>query len=355
MNAPADPSHGDTPVRPTVSVVVPCFNYARFVMDAITSALTQQGVNVEIIVVDDASTDDSLAVARAASEKDARVKVVAHATNRGPVETFNDGLAQATGEFLVRLDADDLLTPGSLARAVEVCRAHPSVGLVYGRPLHFADHRARPRTGAGRPRVWRGMDWLATICRDGHNVITSPEALVRMSVVARVGGQRALPHTHDMEMWLRVAAFSDVAYIRGVDQAWHREHADSLSARQVDTLRDLRERVAAFAELRTGVAGGRPGVADLVDTALAALAREALTSAEAEIARHGSSSPLVRDFLTVAGAADPTLVGGKRWRRLERGGRPRPGALSAIMFGRLRRRVQSVIRRQRWQRTGIWG
>ena len=54
------------------------------------------------------------------------------------VATFNDGAKTATGEFLVRLDADDLLTPGSLARATQLARAYPSVGLVYGHPIHFS-------------------------------------------------------------------------------------------------------------------------------------------------------------------------------------------------------------------------
>ncbi len=87
-----------------------------------------------MIIVDDRSTDASLALARRLAAADPRVAVIAHPTNRGPVETFNDGLERAQGQYLVSLDADDLLTPGSLARAVALLEAEPDVGMVYGRP-----------------------------------------------------------------------------------------------------------------------------------------------------------------------------------------------------------------------------
>ena len=70
--------------------------------------------------------------------------------------------------------------------------------------------------------VWPGRQWLADRCRSGLNVITSPEVVVRTSVIRRVGGQQPLAHTHDMEMWMRISAFSDVGRVDGPDQAWHR-------------------------------------------------------------------------------------------------------------------------------------
>ncbi len=119
----------------TVTVVIPCYNYARYLPAAVASALSQHAADVDVIVVDDRSTDDSLAVARELADADARVRVIAHESNAGPVQTFNDGLAAARGEFLVRLDADDMLTPGSLRRALAVMQHFPSVGLAYGHPI----------------------------------------------------------------------------------------------------------------------------------------------------------------------------------------------------------------------------
>ena len=134
----------------TVTVVVPCYNYADYLPHAVHTALSQQEVDVEVVIVDDASTDNSLEVARQLAAADARVRVLAHPENRGPVRTFNDGLATVVTEFVVRLDADDLLTPGSLARSAQVCAAFPSVGLVYGHPIHFDEE---PPPARGRRKV----------------------------------------------------------------------------------------------------------------------------------------------------------------------------------------------------------
>jgi hypothetical protein len=218
----------------TVTVVIPCFNYGRFLRGAIASAVAQDGIDVEIVIVDDCSTDDSLAVARRLAEADPRITVIAQPENRGHVRTFNEGLAAATGDFIVRLDADDLLTPGSLTRAVTLFEQFPEVGLVYGHPRHFVeDDVPAAQLGDVSWTVWRGRDWVARRCARGTNCITTPEAVIRASVVARVGGLNPrLRFAQDMEMWLRVAAVSDVARVNDVDQALHRDHARSMSVNE---------------------------------------------------------------------------------------------------------------------------
>lgn len=365
---PADPSGrvrhlrpAELRTRPTVSVVVPCFNYARYLPDAVGSVLGQDGVDVDVVVVDDASTDGSLAVARSIAAADARVRVVAHASNRGPVETFNDGLAVASGEYLVRLDADDLLTPGSLARAVAVAEALPGVGLVYGHPVHF--HGEPPTIAPGRVRargwtVWPGLRWLADRCADGTNVITSPEVVMRRSVVDRVGGQQPLAHTHDMEMWFRVAAFCDVAYVTGCDQALHRDHAQSLSATQVDDLVDLRERLEAFEVLFAGPVGDLPAAGDLRSTALRAVAVQAVRMAGHRLDRGRASTGVVEGMQAVALRAWPDVVHHRAWRGLQRRLRAsggwsshRPGALLAAAASR----VEAERALWRWHRYGVYG
>ena len=136
-----------------VSVVVPCYNYAHYLPACLGSALDQPGVEVEAIVVDDASSDGSREVAEDLSAADPRVKLIRHPRNKGHIATYNDGLEAASGEYLVLLSADDLLAPGSLARAAALLEAHPAVGFVYGRAVEFSGD-APPETpgpsGAGR-------------------------------------------------------------------------------------------------------------------------------------------------------------------------------------------------------------
>ena len=344
----------------TVSVVIPCHNYAQYVRQAVGSALGQQGVEVEVIVVDDASSDDSLAVVRALAEQDPRVRVIANEQNLGPVGTFNRGLAAATGEFLVRLDADDLLTPGSSARAVAVMQQLPDVGLVYGHPLHFTGDRRPPaRMSPDGWLVWSGREWLGSRCRDGTNVITSPEAVMRHSVVDRVGGQRPLAHTHDMEMWLRMAAHADVAYVEGADQAWHREHPGSLSTHAEDPLVILAELRDAFDLLFSGLEPGFAEREELHRTARLAVARQALARA-ARLADRGAALEEVRALLAFALACSSDLTEVKGCARLMRmvqePGR-RPGASTRRLTGvfpRLRRRADVRLRRMRWEKTGVY-
>lgn len=342
--------------RATVTVVIPCYNYARYLTQAVESVLSQTGVIVDAIVVDDASTDNSLEVARSLAARDARVTVIAHGSNRGPVETFNDGLAMARGEFLVRLDADDMLTPGSLARSVAVMRHHSSVGLVYGHPLHYSGSTLpAPRKAATRWTIQPGLQWLADRCHAGFNVITSPEVLMRKSVVDRVGGQRPLAHTHDMEMWLRMAAFSDVAYIHGADQAWHREHPESLSARKVDVYRDLVERHAAFEMLFSGEAALIPHASELRSAAMMAIATDAVELASRQYDRPGADIDLVGKYCEVAQHVVPKVEDVPGWnglrKRMAMG--PKLASRHPLFFAeRAMRGLYGAVRRRRWHWTG---
>ncbi|HET6950039.1 MAG TPA: glycosyltransferase [Acidimicrobiales bacterium] len=238
-------------MAPSVSVIVPCYNYAEFLPRCIGSVVDQPGVDVRVLVIDDCSSDDTPTVAaRLAAESGGRVEVRRHEVNQGHIATYNEGLAWADGDYVVLLSADDLLTPGSLARATGIMQTRPSVGMVYGRPLYAPSDQPPPAPG-GRWRgttVWPGGRWIEQRCRTGYNVISSPEVVVRGSVHRHVGGYRPeLPHSGDLEMWLRIAAVSDIAYVKGVPQAIYRVHPRSmLRTNYADPLVDLRHRKAAY-------------------------------------------------------------------------------------------------------------
>ncbi len=342
----------------TVTVIIPNFNYARYLSEAVRSALSQRDVVVDVIIVDDASTDDSLAVIRRMALEDDRISWVAHDLNAGPVTTFNDGLAKATGEFLVRLDADDLLTPGSLIRAVAVAQHCPSVGLVYGHPLHFSGPtRPRARQRPTQWTIWPGRTWLRDRCHDGFNVITSPEVLMRKSIIDEVGGQKDLAHTHDMEMWLRVSAFSDVAYIHDVDQAWHRDHKDSLSARKVDTFKDLLERRDAFQVLFAGMAAQLPESNYLLSSAMRAVAAQAVNEAIRAYGKGSSTRLDVERYVDIAKATMTDVETLQEWRLLQRWLQYTShdiGSHPAFLARRILGKLQQIIAWRRWHRSGVF-
>jgi glycosyltransferase involved in cell wall biosynthesis len=117
-----------------VRVVIPNHNYARFVPVCVGSVLSQAGVDLEVLIIDDASSDDSQRIAAGLAARDRRVSVRCHDVNQGTIRTYNEGLEWASeATYAVVLDADDALTPG-LGRACELLEAHPEVGFVYGRP-----------------------------------------------------------------------------------------------------------------------------------------------------------------------------------------------------------------------------
>lgn len=214
------------------------------------SVLDQPGVDVRVLVIDDTSTDDTPEVMAELTE-DPRVEGRRHEVNQGHIATYNEGLLEwAKADYTVLLSADDLLAPGALARAAEVFQAHPNVGMVYGRVVYYSDHDDLPSIvtpPAGRT-VWSGVDWIENRCRTGQNVLSSPEAVVRTSIQQRVGGYRPdLPHAGDLEMWMRIAAVSDIGYVRGEPAAYYRVHQQSMFRTQFSSVfADLEQRQAVF-------------------------------------------------------------------------------------------------------------
>jgi len=264
---------------PAVSVIVPCYNYGRYLPECVRSVLEQDGVEAEVLIIDDASTDGSADVARQLSREDQRVTTECHPHNRGHIATYNEGLEWIGGDFALLLSADDLLTPGALGRAAKVLEAEPDVGLVYGRAIHLSGDDLPPSRDPSRVR-WqavRGSDWLKKVCQSGRNAIYTPTAVVRTSLQRELGGYRAeLPHSGDLEMWLRFAANADVGRILNADQAYYRVHEASMQRGwYADPIAELEQRREAF-DLGLAAVLDKPSRARLRERARSGLARHAL-------------------------------------------------------------------------------
>lgn len=264
-------------------MIVPCYNYAHYLPGCLESILGQTDVQMDVLVIDDCSSDETTEVATRIAERDPRVKVRRHDRNMGHLRTYNEGFEWSSGDYTALVSADDLLTPGALGRAVAVLDSHPGVGFAYGRSVYFETDAELPalRTGPLVADVWPGRDWMAKRCRTATNCISSPEVVMRTSLLHQLGGFKLdLPHTGDLELWLRLAAHADVAYLRGTDQAYYRVHQSSMYRTQfASPISDLRQRAAAFDRVLSDhgacVGASRP----LTEQAHRALAREALWSA----------------------------------------------------------------------------
>jgi hypothetical protein len=345
--------------RRLVSVIIPMYNYGHYLLETVSSVLSQDGVDVQVIIVDDASTDDSAQIASALADADPRVSLITLAANGGPAAAFNRGHGDAAGEFIMRLDADDLLTPGSLARSAALFDAFPAVGLVYGHPLHFQGPVPAPVATPVRSwTIWHGPDWVAERCRKAVNCITTPEAIIRASTLEQTGLLSTdIKVATDIHMWLRVAAVSDVGHIEGPDQALYRLHDDSLTGRSSYTpWVDLLERKSVFDDFFAGPGADLASANDLQRAANAALASEALQHACRAYDRGRAPGFDVQAAVDFALAASPDTRGLPQWRALRRRQLlgERLAAMPPFFTGaQLGRRIHGKVQYRRWQRTGL--
>jgi glycosyltransferase involved in cell wall biosynthesis len=234
-----------------VDVIIPCYNYGRFLGRCVQSVLSQTEVEVKALVLDDASMDETAEIAAAMAARDKRVQFRRHATNCGHIATYNEGFEWATSEFLLLLSADDLLTPGALGRAVRLMDQNPEVGLACGRQIVFQSEDQLdaivPNLSAPGVRLLTGPEFLHSVCQSGANSVATPTAVVRTQLQKELGGYRKeLPHTADLETWLRLATRGSVG-ILDADQAFKRMHGRNMQREFLDGVRaDLEQRAAAF-------------------------------------------------------------------------------------------------------------
>jgi glycosyltransferase involved in cell wall biosynthesis len=153
-----------------VDVVVPCYNYARFLERCVRSVLNQSVKDVRVLIIDDASSDESLLVARKLAQADPRVTVVGHAENRGHIDTYNEGIDWVSAEYCLLLSADDLLVPRALERAVGVMDANPDVVLTFGEDIQWHDHLPVPDIKSMQDYTWERHDLLKQLCVTTINI-----------------------------------------------------------------------------------------------------------------------------------------------------------------------------------------
>ena len=345
--------------RPTVSVVIPCYRYGRFLLECVQSVLEQEGVDLRVLIIDDASPDDSGEVAARLAAADDRVEVRRHPQNRGHIATYNEGLLDwAQGEYSILLSADDLLTPGSVARAAALLEANPRVGFVYGHALRWEDGQPRPvpRLNATGVTIWAGHEWLRIVSRLGHAVVSSPEVVVRTSLQKQLGGYLAeLPHSGDTEMWMRFAANSDVAFVKGADQAYYRSHGTNMSTERVQMI-DLCQRKAAYDAVFDTYSDQIPDVDRIRRQVDRKLAKEALWEACRSYDRRPIDITRVADLVDFASSTFSKVdrlpeYWGLRWRR--RVGPQVCTSLRPVMISAAHRRVRSELWWRRWKHQGV--
>jgi glycosyltransferase involved in cell wall biosynthesis len=192
------------PLQPLVSVVVPCYNHGQYLAQTIESIHTGSYANYEILIVDDGSADPHTHQVLALLAQHPKVKVLRQ-PNGGPAQARNTGIAQAEGEFLFFVDADNWAKPTYIEQGVAVLQANPAVGVVYADALLVGERDKRWAT-ATDGNVWKSQEFDLKKLYEGNFIDNC--TVVRKDALAQVGGyepDRTIQGWEDWELWLRMA------------------------------------------------------------------------------------------------------------------------------------------------------
>ena len=330
----------------SVDVVVPCYNYGRYLEYCVGSILAQRDVNVRVLIIDDTSSDNSAEIGQAIAARDSRVTFRRHAVNQRHIKTFNEGIIDwAEAQYLALVSADDALTPGALARAVEVMEQHDDVNLVFGaaKVMHGEDCPAQTDDVPSLTyRVISGERFLQRCCTKEGNPVASPAVVVRTAMQHQLGGyEPTLPHTCDMEMWMRFATRGPIGVIRE-PQALYRVHRANMTHGEIKSpVSDLPIRFATCAHIYERWDGkALPGYVQAYHEMRKTMAQIAMHFA---ILTYDVDHPIaVRANLDFAAKVDPAIVISPRW--LRRYAKTLPGIRQAFLWFRDKAGIATSVR-----------
>lgn len=198
---------------PKASIFIPSFNHAQFLPEAIESVLAQTYPHIELVIVDDGSTDGSLEIANSYAQKHpSTVRVFTHENhaNLGISATVNEGFKRSTGDFFSGLPSDDMLLPDKVEKQVRFLQSHPDVGFVYAK-VQCVDHEGNTIANTFGDDVTndpRPIERLIVA-----NAVPGMSVLARRECFERVGDHTPGLLYSDWEFWIRMASQFQLAFI----------------------------------------------------------------------------------------------------------------------------------------------
>ena len=208
----------------TISVLMPAYNAAPYLEDAIRSVLAQRGVAFELLLGDDGSTDGTWGIVQP-FQGDPRVRAWRW-RHRGAAATRNRLASRARGRYVAICDADDILLPGHLTTLAGALDRHAQVGVAYG-DLMLVDERTGHQQVRRAPSPGARWDLLGY-----WGSVWDPGTMVRRSLLRRIGGYRTdLPFMVDVDLFLRLAELTRFCYVPGRPRYVYRQRRGSMSDR----------------------------------------------------------------------------------------------------------------------------
>lgn len=252
MNATGNFGGSSLNTMPRVSILVPVYNVAPYLRQALDSILAQTFRDFELILINDGSTDGSGAIIDEYRQRDTRI-VAVHKENEGVARTLNLGLSMARGEYIRRFDSDDTCLPNALEKQVNYLDGHPNVALV-GTQIAFQSNRGKVARHFRNPR----NDYFqGEICRFAEPAdfyqgcpIIHATVLLRRSIIEASGGYRAeFLTSEDIDLWLRMVEHHRMVVINECSY-FVRLHSTSATQQHAVSRRFYRQLALAFHEER---------------------------------------------------------------------------------------------------------
>ncbi len=216
--------------RPLVSIVIPAYNAAKYISETIGSVLNQSYQEFEIIVVDDASTDNTLQVVRGLAAKDNRIKLIELPHSGNPAVPRNRGVKESTGKYIAFLDADDIWVRSKLKDQIHALQRNSEADLIYSASLTFGDvtpfsshYELLPLPGK------ESITYNDLIYRG--NTITCSSVLVSKAVIQKAGYFDEDPElkVEDYDLWIRISKIAKIYFIPAI-HVFYRIHSSQFSA-----------------------------------------------------------------------------------------------------------------------------
>lgn len=235
--------------NPYVSVLMPVYNAGNYLISSITSILSQTFTDFEFIIINDGSTDSSGTLLHDFQAKDSRIKVISR-ENRGLISTLNEGLSHAKGQYIARMDADDIALPERFSKQVFFLDNHPDYVALGTRVLLIDPHNL-PICPFSTQTRHDEIDREHLAGKGG--AICHPALMVRRCALEQVGGYReTMKHAEDLDLFLRLAEVGKLANLPET-LMHYRMHPQSIGHQKRTEQRESAERAVAEACQRRGL------------------------------------------------------------------------------------------------------
>jgi glycosyltransferase involved in cell wall biosynthesis len=231
-----------------VSVIVPSYNHAPYLKECLDSALHQDYPYLEVIVIDDCSSDNSIEVAQTFA--DPRLQIRKNSKNLGAYATQNRAMSIATGDYIAVLNSDDIWQPGKLRKQVELFERNPDAGLCYTLGSQID-------TQGKSLRINQHLHWPKTPVQDLLPLMLSSNRLLASSVIFRKGAvhfDESLRYSGDWVGWLSLVENEKAVCVPEPLVGWRQHPTNSYLRSQTVTLEEIRVRRAILANRRRWLA-----------------------------------------------------------------------------------------------------